>query len=566
MIKIIIYQAFPRYFGNVKLDPKFDGTIEQNGCGKLEDFTNRALQSIHELGATHIWFTGVLEHATKTDYTSIGIAKDHPAIVKGKAGSPYAIKDYYDIDPDLAVHPENRLNEFKDLLTRCKQENLKVIIDLVPNHVARQYKSDACPAGTRDFGADDYVNQSFNPDNNFYYLPGQKFQPQINRLAGAEKPYTEYPAKVTGNDCFSSTPNANDWYETVKLNYGVDYQSGGRQYFQNIPATWFKMLDILSYWTNMGVDGFRCDMAELVPVAFWGWAISRIKKLNPAVIFIAEVYKPELYHDYIHHGGFDYLYDKEGMYNTMRAILEERESVSAITGCWQAVDTIQSHMLHFIENHDEQRLASEFFANDAIKGFPALLVLACMRDNPFMLYSGQELGETGMYHEGFSGLDGRSTIFDYWSIHSLAAWNNGGKWNEEQLTDLQKTVRTFHQRVLNLSIREKALSEGVFFDLMYANYENAHFDSSKIFAFIRKSGNEFILVLANFSSEVKKVNLLIPKYAFEFLGIPNGKEWTTTELLTDHFFKIRLSSDEPIKLEVPSNTGILLKFIHNETN
>lgn len=566
MGKMIIYQAFPRYFGNDKLHPKFDGSIKQNGCGKLEDFSIKALQSIHELGVTHIWFTGVLEHATKTDYSSIGIDKDHPAIVKGKAGSPYAIKDYYDIDPDLAVHPENRIAEFKDLLTRCHQENLKVIIDLVPNHVARQYHSDACPPGTRDFGADDYINQSFNPDNNFYYLPGQKFQPQINKLAGAEKPYSEFPAKVTGNDCFSATPNANDWYETVKLNYGVDYQSGGRQYFQNIPATWFKMLDILSYWTNLGVDGFRCDMAELVPIAFWGWVISRVKKLNPAVIFIAEVYKPELYYDYVHHGGFDYLYDKEGMYNTMRAILEERESVSAITGCWQAVEDVQDHMLHFIENHDEQRLASDFFSKDPVKGFPALIVLACMRSNPYMLYSGQELGETGMYHEGFSGKDGRNTIFDYWTIDSLAAWNNNGNWDEEQLTDQQKAIRLFYKCVLNLSIQEKALSEGVFFDLMYANYDNAQFDSSKIFAFIRKSGNEFIVILSNFSSEVKKVNLLIPKYAFEFLGIPNGEMWTTTELLTDHYFKIGLSSDKPLKLEVPSNSGLLLKFLINETS
>jgi glycosidase len=562
MGKIIIYQVFPRYFGNDQVNPISGGDIKQNGCGKLNDFTSKALQSIRDLGVTHIWFTGVLEHATQTDYSALGIEKDHPAIVKGKAGSPYAIKDYYDIDPDLAVHPENRIAEFKKLLQRCHQLGLKVIIDIVPNHVSRQYKSDASPTGTIDFGTNDHNNQSFNPDNNFYYLPGQKFQPKIAKLANSDKPYTEFPAKVTGNDCFSATPGVDDWYETVKLNYGVDYQGGRRQYFRNVPDTWFKMLDILSYWTKMGVDGFRCDMAEMVPVEFFGWAIARTKKLNRNVIFIAEVYNPGLYRDYVHLGGFDYLYDKEGLYNKVRAIVEGHESAAAITGCWQSVDDIQSKMLYFIENHDEQRLASKFFAGDPIKGFPALIVLACMQKNPFLIYSGQELGENGMYNEGFSGIDGRSTIFDYWTIDSLAAWNNSGKWNEQKLTDLQKNVRAFYKRILNLAINEKAFSEGRFFDLMYANYSNPNFDDSKLFAFIRKLGNEFILVIANFSSESKSFSLTIPKYAFEFLEIPDGIFRIATELLSEKEVQINLSSYESLSMDVQGNSGLLLKFIN----
>lgn len=561
MGKIVIYQAFPRYFGNERKQQKFNGSIDQNGSGKLEDFNSTALLSIRDLGVTHIWFTGILEHATKTDYTALGIEKDHPAVVKGKAGSPYAIKDYYDIDPDLAVHPQHRISEFKALLERCHKVGLNVVIDLVPNHLARQYKSDAAPTGTRDFGADDFVTQSFNPDNNFYYLPGQKFMPKIDRLAGADKVYSENPAKVTGNDCFTATPDINDWYETVKLNYGIDYQGGHRQYIKNIPTTWFKMLDVMTYWTKMGVDGFRCDMAEMVPVEFWIWSISRIKKINPTFLFIAEVYNPSLYRDYIHQGGFDYLYDKEGMYNTVRSVVEGHQSAAAITGCWQSVDDIQTKMLHFIENHDEQRLASDFFAGDAVKGFPALLVLACMRANPFMLYSGQELGETGMYQEGFSGLDGRNTIFDYWSVDSLAAWNNSGNWNEDLLSDHQMYVRHFYKSVLNLCLHEKALSEGVFFDLMYANYENNRFDSSKLFAFIRKSGTEFIIAVANFSSENKQFNLVIPKYAFEFLGIPNGKQWNCVELLKNRECEVSLTSEKPTLLEVSANHGLLLKFV-----
>jgi len=560
MSKMVIYQVFPRYFGNTRKDVVLNGNIEQNGCGKLKDFSVKALKSIRDLGASHIWFTGILEHATRTDYSAYGIARDHPAVVKGKAGSPYAIKDYYDVDPDLAVHPEHRLDEFKALLERCHHLGLKVITDVVPNHLARQYKSDSCPSGTRDFGADDHTNQSFNRDNNFYYLPGQKFQPKIDLYNCSDRPYSELPAKVTGNDCFSASPGINDWYETVKLNYGIDFQAGGRQYFQPIPATWFKMLDVLNYWASMGVDGFRCDMAEMVPVDFWEWAIARVKKDFPDVIFIAEVYKPDQYRDFIYRGGFDYLYDKEGLYNTMRAIVEGYESTAQITRCWQSVNDIQPHMLNFLENHDEQRIASDFFAGDPVKGFPALIVLACMQTNPFMLYSGQELGETGMYNEGFSGKDGRNSIFDYWTMDSLAAWNNSGEWNEEKLDDAQKSIRAFYKRVLNLCRHEKSLSEGLFFDLMYANYENPDFDSSRMFAFVRKSGNEMILVVSNFSQDTRSFKLYIPRHAFEFLNIPDGGIRTATDLLTDRNLELNLTSAEPLFMDTQANNGMILKF------
>jgi len=560
MSKIVVYQVFPRYFGNTIKNPVFNGSIEQNGCGKFKDFTSKALGSIKDLGITHIWFTGVMEHATKTDYSTIGITKDHPAIVKGKAGSPYAIKDYYDVDPDLAENPLNRVSEFQDLVQRSHESGLKVLIDFVPNHVSRQYHSDMSPDGVRDFGVDDHTNQSFNPDNNYYYLPGQKFHPQIDRHAGSDKMYSENPAKVTGNDCFSATPGIHDWYETVKLNYGVDYQSGGRTHFQPVPATWFKMLDILSYWVKKGVDGFRCDMAEMVPVEFWEWVISRVKNLNPNILFIAEVYNPQKYRDYINRGGFDYLYDKVGLYDTLRAILEGRESAAAITGCWQSVNDIQSKMLYFLENHDEQRLASNFFAGNAVKGFPALIVIACMQTNPSMIYSGQELGESGMYHEGFSGEDGRSTIFDYWSINSLSAWNNSGNWDEQNLTLQQKEIRSFYTKILTVSLNEKAITEGSFFDLMYANYENPNFDSFRLYAFLRKAGNELILVVVNFSEEDIYFSLNIPRHAFDCLTIPDDGFWNATNLLTRQVFQIGLSSKSPISMQLSGNSGLLVKF------
>jgi glycosidase len=561
MRKMVIYQLFPRYFGNKCTNNVVDGDIQTNGCGKFEDIDRQALLSIKQLGVTCIWFTGILEHATKTDYTNIGILNDHPAIVKGKAGSPYAIKDYFDIDPDLAVKPENRMDEFHRLIERCHQNGLKVFIDFVPNHLARRYKSDTAPSGTRDFGADDRDHHAFNPSNNFYYLPGQKFEPQFDIFAGTEEPYTELPAKVTGNDCFTSKPQITDWYDTVKLNYGVDYLMGGFKNFNPIPSTWFKMMDVLTFWINKGVDGFRCDMAEMVPVEFWEWTISRIKKNNPSVIFIAEVYNPSLYREYINKGGFDFLYDKVGMYETLREVIEEKIPASAISNCWQNLNDILPHMLYFLENHDEQRIASPFFAGDPHKGIPALIISACMHVNPVMIYNGQELGESGMYFEGFSGLDGRNTIFDYWGIESLVQWNNEGRWDGGKLSTIQIGLRETYSRVLNIAITEKSIIKGQFFDLMYANYDNPGFDSTKNFAFIRKYEEEIIIITVSFSSQESHVSLNIPKHAFDYLEIPDGKIWKALNLLTDNSADMMLASDQHVDFDLPAYSGSIIKLL-----
>src|ERR1700712_5334449 len=97
--KLIIYQLLPRLYGNTKQVNKFYGSIEENGVGKFNDINEKALQEIKKMGFTHVWFTGVIEHATMTDYSAYVIKPDDPDIVKGRAGSPYAIKDYYDVDP-----------------------------------------------------------------------------------------------------------------------------------------------------------------------------------------------------------------------------------------------------------------------------------------------------------------------------------------------------------------------------------------------------------------------------------------------------------------------------------
>ena len=375
--KIIIYQLLPRLFGNTTTDCVSNGSIEKNGVGKLNDISPKALREIARLGCTHVWYTGVIEHATQTDYSRYGIASDNPHVVKGKAGSPYAIKDYYDIDPDLAVNVPDRMQEFEALIERTHQNKLKAIIDFVPNHVARQYRSDAKPDGIMDLGSRDNTAHAFDTHNNFYYIPGQEFSPHFDIGEGATR-YNEFPAKATGNDCFSPSPGQNDWYETVKLNYGVDYLNCMKKNFDPIPDTWEKMRDILLFWAGKNIDGFRCDMAEMVPVEFWGWAIPQIKQQYPYLIFIAEVYNPCEYRNYLHNGHFDYLYDKVGLYDLLRNIVNGHASSLQISHCWQSLEGINTDMVNFLENHDEQRVASPQNAGDPFKAYPALIVSAMM--------------------------------------------------------------------------------------------------------------------------------------------------------------------------------------------
>lgn len=558
--KIIIYQVLPRLFGNTNITPEPNGNKVQNGCGKFSDFTTKALEEIKSLGITHIWYTGIIEHATQTDYSKFGIKKDHPAIVKGIAGSPYAIKDYYDVDPDLAIDVPNRMKEFENLIRRTHKAGLKVIIDFVGNHVARQYFSDAKPKNIVDLGEEDFTEHAFDPRNNFYYIPGKKFEGCFDLQQKADKPYEEIPAKATGNDRFDNCPNITDWYETVKLNYGVDYCNGHCTHFQPIPNTWNKMRDILMYWSDKKIDGFRCDMAEMIPVEFWNWVIPQIKKKYPHIIFIAEVYNRPFYRLYLEVGKFDYLYDKVGLYDTLRAITCNNQSASALTGCWQSLSVPQEKMLNFMENHDEQRIASDFFALSGWRGIPAMIVTACIGTNPVMIYFGQELGENGMDNEGYSGRDGRTTIFDYWCIDKIWRWRNGGKFDGKKLNDNEKRLQMFYKKLLNLCNTEKAIQKGSFFDLMYVNYGNWTFNEHKQFAFFRKYEDELLLIIANFDELPANVGLNIPSHAFESLKMKEKKDCEAINLLTAQKEIVNLLPDRQLNTEVSSFSGKILKI------
>ena len=558
--KMIIYQIFTRLFGNRSVCCRQNGDIHTNGCGKMDDITKQALHEIKKLGATHIWYTGVIAHATQTDYSAYGIPQDHPAVVKGKAGSPYAIKDYYDIDPDLAVHPEKRMEEFEALVKRTQKEGLKVIIDFVPNHVARQYHSIARPEGVADLGENDRQDRAFSPANNFYYIPGQTLGGSIDLYDKVQGYYTENPAKATGNNRFDAYPNVNDWYETVKLNYGVDYINNTGCHFDPTPDTWIKMRDILLFWAGKGVDGFRCDMAEMVPCEFWGWAIPQVKEAYPELIFIAEVYNPNEYRNYIFNGHFDYLYDKVGLYDTLRGITCGFTSATAITSCWQGANDIQEHMLNFLENHDEQRIASDFFAGNPFKAFPALVISACMNTNPMMIYFGQELGEPGMDCEGFSGRDGRTTIFDYWSVDSIRRWSNHGRFNGHQLTKKEKEVQCFYQKVLKLCREEAAISKGEFFDLMYVNLNGWQMNEHKQYAFLRKYANEVLLFVVNFGETDMQAAVNLPQHAFDYLQMPAMERCEAKDVLNGGTEEISFTPDKPVELNLHGLESKILKI------
>lgn len=545
--KMLIYQLLPRLYGNRNTMRKKNGTIDENGCGKMNDITTSVLKQWAKTGFTHVWYTGIIRHATMTDYSGYGMPANHPAIVKGRAGSPYAITDYYDIDPDLAVHVDMRWQEFCQLVERTHKAGMKVIIDFVPNHVARQYHSICKPKGIKDLGQGDDQQQGFSPQNNFYYCPGERFTPYFDLYHGEKEPYFEEPAKATGNDVFHNAPSRNDWYETVKLNYGVDYYAGRVGHFDPIPSTWKKMTDILLFWASKDVDAFRCDMAEMVPAEFWAYATEKVKKKFPHIQFIGEVYNPAEYRHYIA-SGFDYLYDKVGMYDTMKAVMAHQLPANAISAAWQSTDDIKEHMLYFLENHDEQRVASDFFAASPLKGVPAMVALTLMQQNPVMVYFGQEYGERGMDEEGFSGHDGRTTIFDYWSVDTIcrAAWNTLS--NEEQQT------YEAYKNMLAVATKENAVQHGLFFDLMYVN---GHLDRQ--YVFLRKADNELLMVAVNFDERPVSIGVNMPSHAFDYLGIPE-KTFDAKDLLTGKKQALQLKKDGCVALQLESNSARVLKI------
>jgi glycosidase len=549
--KEVVYQVFTRLFGNTNTTNKPWGTLEENGVGKFNDFTNLALKEIRDLGVTHIWYTGVPHHDVITDYTNYAISNDDPDIVKGRAGSPYAVKDYYNVNPDLAENVDKRLQEFEALIERSHKAGLKVIIDIVPNHVARNYQSLSNPKGASDFGAEDDKTKTYDVNNNFYYNPGEAFKvPEWKHgyqpLGGennllADSKFEEVPAKWTGNGSRASKPDINDWYETVKVNYGV--RPDGRKDFEElpqgfenedykthfnfwkaktIPSSWEKFKDIALYWTAKGVDGFRYDMAEMVPVEFWSFMNSHIKMKNADAFLLAEVYNPSLYREYIKKGKMDYLYDKVQLYDTLKHVMQGHGSTDHIPHILNDLSDIEHHMLHFLENHDEQRIASPDFAGNALKGKPAMVVSTTSSTAPTMIYFGQEFGEPGAEDLGF-GNPTRTSIFDYGSVPSQVRWVNDKNFDGGQSTKEEKELRDFYKRLLNFTINSSALASN-YQDIHAYNHFNTEWYNDKVLSFVRWSADEKLIVVSNFNAEnTYGFDLQLPKDLVGKLGLKAGK-------------------------------------------
>ena len=551
MNKPIIYQMLPRLWGNDKVRPKKNGTLSDNGTGKISDIDAKTLEYIKWLGCSHIWLTGMIRHSTQS--SEEGCMASHPQFVKGKAGSPYAICDYYDINPYLADNPEDRIDEFKDLIKRVHDAGLKVIIDFVPNHVARDYGKISPAEGHPMLGREDDKSVHWKEENDFIYYPGCELQLPTACPKGM-KPYHEMPAMATGNNCYSAEPGINDWYETVKINY-CDFHTG----------TWDRMLDIVKYWASMGVDGFRCDMVELVPAEFMKWLIAEVKNEYPSVIFIAEVYKKELYNEYVRNVGFDFLYDKSGLYDTLRTIVEKNaedngmpvelwQSTMGITRSWQFLGDLQPYMLNFLENHDEQRFGSDFFGKDAKNTFAPLYTSLFLNTAPFMIYFGEEVGEKGMDEEGFSGRDGRTTIFDWWSIGSVRRLRKVIESGDYKSMDVKSLVKAGMKReeaevfvkfaeATRLASSDTAVTKGTTYDLCYCNLSSDGFDKNRHFAFLRDYEDHTILFACNFSNREAHIRLTIPEHAFEWMEIP-----VTDELYPGKIIEVDIAPYDAAKI------------------
>ena len=547
--KQVVYQVFTRLFGNKNTTNKPWGTIEENGVGKFSDFTDKALTEIKNLGVTYIWYTGVPHHALVRDYTNIGISNDDPEVVKGRAGSPYAVKDYYNVNPDLAVNPEKRLEEFESLIVRTHKNSLKVLIDIVPNHIARKYEGKNNPNGVRDFGADDDKTVEYARDNNFYYIPNQPFQvptsDSYKPLNGEKNPlidgkFDENPAKWTGNGSRMAKPDINDWYETIKINYGIrpdgskDFpvlpdgfdKKSYKEHFtfwkdKSVPSSWKKFRDIALYWTEKGVDGFRYDMAEMVPYEFWSYMNSAIKMKNPNAFLLAEVYNPNEYRNYINLGKMDYLYDKVAFYDKLKEVVQGKSLPDPISDIQKSMADIEHHMFHFLDNHDEQRLASPEFAGSPEKGKPLMVVSALISTSPTMIYFGQEVGEAGNENGGF-GTHSRTSIFDYVGVPNHQRWMNNGQFDGGQLSQSEKDLRDFYKRLLNFTVTSPALM-GNFQEIQTENRQNTKNYDAEIYAFVRWSENQKLIVITNFSSMTKSsFDLKIPADIIEKWHLKDG--------------------------------------------
>ena len=541
----VVYQLVVRYFGNIDGTNKTNGTLAENGVGKFAHVNDRALNSLDELGATHIWLTGVLQQATATDYSKIDHPPDDPDVLKGRAGSFFAVEDYFDVSPDYALDPEDRMEEFEALVERIHDHDMKVMIDLVPNHVARTYHSDIKPE--LDIGRDDDTSTFFDPQNNFFYLvdpEGQSLElpnpPNWERPLGADgtieredndgMPEGDVP-KVTGNNRATPSPSTSDWYETVKLNYGYNFETGESSY-DPVPDTWKKMNRVIAYWQNKGVDGFRADFAHLVPVEAWSYLIERAERRDEDVYFLAEAYSsprapPGFSLPNLVQVGFDAVYD-DATYDRLKEVF--------CCGKWAndlpevlPDDFMFDKFLRYAENHDERRVASPINEGEPSEsgfgsmeaGRAAAGTLFLLGSGPVLLFNGQTVGEPGEGKEGFDGDDGRTTIFDYWTMPQMAKWVNDHQYDGGQLGPEQRELRQWYAELVGVAQRPGFASGEIYMLQNHNRQKDGYTGGEHVLSFLRYDVERDVtwLVIANYDDNSHTPIVGIPEEALQFANL-----------------------------------------------
>lgn len=561
--RVRIYQLMPRLFSNTNETRKTNGTMLENGVGKFREINDAALTSLKDMGFTHLFLTGVLRQATSTEYPRL--RADDPDILKGLAGSPYAVRDVCDVCPDYAVDPENRMAEFRELIARCHTHGLKVLIDMVPNHVARSHASVTKPE--LSFGVEDDRAKFFHPRNNFFWMRGELRLPTVSEDGRFLSPTCQvlgkgdgrYPeeklyTRVSGNNVTNTYPSINDWYETAKLNYGYDFVSGIRQFPHAetpeipVPDTWHKMDAVLAWWQSVGVDGFRCDMAHMVPPEFWAWAIGRARERNGDVFFLAEAYDSDpmkvssgdpmlrSLNDGRGHvmtnlmaAGFDSVYD-DPSYKVLKGMFDGGNWANDLDRAFSDAFLFDNG-LRYVENHDEVRIAAknQWGNIGPTVGRPVSAILYGISRGPVMVYSGQEVGVRAEGSEGFSDDNGRTSIFDYWSIPEMLPWINDHKYDGALLSEEAKNLREYYRTLLRL-VGEPAFRTGFFFPLNPANIEQPGFgrlgpegaSGHWLYAYLRIESRtgQWYLIVANLNPKeaMTKLHIEMSSEALAYLG------------------------------------------------
>ncbi|MEG0427423.1 MAG: alpha-amylase family glycosyl hydrolase [Akkermansia sp.] len=580
-MKPVIYQLFVRHFSNMMRGGVPWGSLQKNGCGRFNDITSDALNQLVKMGITHVWLTGVLRHATQTPHD--GLNEQPSSIVKGIEGSPYAIIDYYDVDPDLAYIPNFRMDEFRDLIERCRQVGLVPMIDFVPNHVSRAYHSTTHLEN--NFGDHDDISQFFTWDNSFFYIQygmGEGTPPF--RLPHGIWKKEQFCAKVTGNNAVSWQPGEFDWYETVKLNYGYNFLSspdtcnqlpGFLSPLDSVPKTWRIMDDIIHFWQNYGVGGFRCDMAHMVPMPFWKWLNARARVRDPHLFMIAEAYDDSMKTTVgdpsvaLLDSGFNGVYDSQ-TYHLAHHLYEEDDWANDFDSLNTPTSPFFHHGVRFIENHDEPRIcAPQYWGGVGRIIMPAIMTLLYTSSKgPILVYNGQEVGEEAKGPGGFGGDNGRTSIFDYTCLPRLQQWVDHGHFSDDKLPIEDKKLRTFHANLLCL-MRHPSIDHGEFYGLNWSNMDTPNYGREPketksghwVYSFLRHdyASQRTLLIVCNLSStnSLDNLHISIPTNAWDWCQ-RHEDSYQLVPILGNHTKPLLCS------LKTASTTGIPIPLLPGE--